>query len=255
MNNKNAIVLNNLSKTYKIFENKNYTIRGALSNILKQQNVKIIPAIKNVNLEIKIGEKVGIVGRNGSGKSTLLKIIAGIYPSDKGSYVQIHGKCVRLALGTGFNAEFSARQNIYINGSLLGMTFKQIGERFHPIIDWAELKGFEDTKLKYYSSGMQTRLAFAIAMYVDADIILIDEFFGGVGDADFQRKSDLVFDNVIMRGKTIINVSHSLEIIRDSCDRVVWMENGAFKMIGPTNEVLQKYEDSFQSDPISKSGQ
>lgn len=245
MNNNIAITLHNLSKTYKIIENKNYTIRGALSNIFKQQNVKVIPAIKNVNLEIKKGEKIGIIGRNGSGKSTLLKIIAGIYPPDKGGKIRINGKCVQLALGTGFNSEFSAKQNIYINGSLLGMTFKQIGQRFHPIIEWAELEGFDDTKLKYFSTGMKTRLAFAIAMYVDADIFLIDEFFGGVGDASFKKKSDEVFKNKIMKDKTIINVSHSASIIQESCNRVIWMEKGEMRMVGQTDEVLKAYENSF----------
>lgn len=248
MKNEFAVIIEKLSKTYRIFENRNYTLRGALSNLIKQQNVKIIPAIQNVNIEIKKGEKIGIIGRNGSGKSTLLKIIAGIYPPDPGGKVEINGKCIRLALGTGFNHEFSARQNVYINGSLLGMTFKQIGERFQPIIDWAELNGFEDTKLKYYSSGMLTRLAFAIAMYVDAEIYLIDEFFGGVGDVNFQKKSDEVFNNVVMKGRTIINVSHSLEVIRKSCDKVIWMEKGIFKMVGPTEDILEKYTESFEEN-------
>mgnify|MGYP002641402055 CR=1 FL=1 len=246
MNSNNAITIKGLSKTYKIFENRNYTLRGSISNLLKSQNIKTIPALKDINLEIKKGEKVGIIGRNGSGKSTLLKIIAGIYPPDKGAQIEIDGKCIRLALGTGFNQEFSARQNIYINGSLLGMTFKQIGERFHPIIDWSELNGFEDTKLKYYSSGMLTRLSFAIAMYVDADIYLIDEFFGGVGDANFKKKSDEVFDNVVMRGKTIINVCHSTAVIRESCDLVIWIDHGIIKMTGPTEKVLEAYSSSFE---------
>ena len=246
MNSNKAISIKGLSKTYKIFENRNYTLRSTISNFFKQQHIKLVPALKNINLEIQKGEKVGIVGRNGSGKSTLLKIIAGIYPADKGAQIEINGKCLRLALGTGFNHEFSARQNIYINGSLLGMTFKQIGERFQPIIDWSELNGFEDTKLKYYSSGMLTRLAFAIAMYVDADIFLIDEFFGGVGDASFKQKSDDVFKNKIMKDKTIINVSHSTEVIQESCDRVIWIEHGILKMTGPTEEVLKAYLESFE---------
>lgn len=127
------------------------------------------------------------------------------------------------------------------------MTFKQIGQRFHPIIEWAELQGYEDTKLKYFSTGMRTRLAFAIAMYVDADIFLIDEFFGGVGDVDFQKKSGDVFNHKFMKDKTIINVSHSLSVIRKTCHKVIWLDKGVFKMIGPTEEVLHAYENSFET--------
>ncbi|NOR86407.1 MAG: ATP-binding cassette domain-containing protein [Bacteroidales bacterium] len=246
MDNNTAISLVNLSKTFKIVENRNYTLRGAISNLFKQENIKYVPALKNLNIDIKKGEKIGVVGTNGSGKSTLLKIIGGIYPPDKGGKITIDGKCIRLALGTGFNFDFSARQNIYINGSLLGMSFKQIGERFQDIIDLAELHEFVDTKLKFYSSGMKMRLSFAIAMYVESDIFLIDEFFGGVGDENFRRKSNKIFQSSIIEGKTIINVSHSMEIIRQNSDRVIWMDKGDCKMIDKTNEVLEKYLASFE---------
>ena len=242
-----AISIVDISKTFRIVEDRNYTIRGAISNLFKQENIKHIPALKNINIDIKKGEKIGIVGRNGSGKSTLLKIIGGIYPPNKGGNITINGKCIRLALGTGFNIEFSARQNIYINGSLLGMSFKQIGERFHDIIDLAELHEFVDTKLKFYSSGMKMKLSFAIAMYVESDIFLIDEFFGGVGDENFRRKSNKIFQNSIIEGKTIINVSHSMEVIRQNSDRVIWMEKGECKMVGKTEEILKKYLASFKN--------
>jgi ABC-2 type transport system ATP-binding protein len=247
MDKDNAIVVKDLSKTFKVIENRNYTIRDAVSNVFKHRNFKTINALNDINLKIAKGEKIGVIGRNGSGKSTLLKIIAGVYPPDKGGEVVINGKCVRLALGTGFNFEFSARQNIYINGSLLGMSFKKIGEKFEQILDFSGLHGFVDTKLKYYSSGMVSRLAFAIAINTEADIFLLDEFFGGVGDEDFQRKSTEAFKKSVIEDKTLIIVSHSLDVIRKSCDRVIWLEEGGCVAIGHTEDILQSYLSHFNN--------
>ncbi len=247
MDTQNVIKITDVSKTFKVVENKNYTIRGALVNMFRRDNVKVIHGLNNINLEVAKGEQVGIIGMNGSGKSTLLKIIAGVYKPDKGGVIKIEGKCVRLALGTGFNFEFSARQNIYINGSLMGMSFRQIGERFEKILDFSELHDFVDTKLKFYSSGMVSRLAFAIAINTEADIYLLDEFFGGVGDASFQQKSAKVFNKSVIEGKTIINVSHSIDIIRQNCDRVMWLENGNCRMLGEANHVIDRYIESYDA--------
>jgi len=245
-----AISLKNISKTFKVYENRNNSIKSAFRNIFKSNEARSIHALKDINVEIKKGEHIGIIGRNGSGKSTLIKIISGVYQPDKGGQVETKGKMVKLALATGFIKEFSARQNIYINGSLLGMSFKQIGERFERIINMAGLHDFVDTKLKYYSSGMRMRLAFAIAMFVEADTFLIDEFFGGVGDENFKRKSAKIFQSAFIKGKTIVNVSHSIKIIKKNSTRVIWLDNGNIKMIGKTDEVIEKYLESFQSQPV-----
>ncbi len=236
-----AIELTNVSKTFMMKEAKNYTIFKAITNIFSIEKARKLEALKNINLVINKGEKFGIIGRNGSGKSTLLKIISGVYPSDKGSSVITNGKCTKLALGTGFNMEFSARQNIYINGSLSGLSFKKIGQHFNDILEFSELQEFADTKLKYFSSGMLSRLSFAIAIYVRADIYLIDEFFGGVGDFSFEEKSRKLFESSFIEGKTVVYVSHNLDLIKQQCDRVMYMKKGECIAIGEPENIVQLY--------------
>ena len=240
-----AIELQNVSKTFTMKEAKNYTIFRALTNIFTYQETRKLEALNNINLVITKGEKFGIIGRNGSGKSTLLKIISGVYPPNKGSKVFTNGRSTKLALGTGFNMEFSARQNIYINGSLSGLSFKKIGEHFNDILEFSELTKFADTKLKYFSSGMLSRLSFAIAIYIKADIYLIDEFFGGVGDFSFEEKSRKLFESSFIDGKTVVYVSHNLDLIKQQCNRVMYMKRGECIVIGdPETVILQYLSDS-----------
>lgn len=236
-----AIELKNVSKTFTMKEARNYTIFRALINIFTYQKARKLEAINNINITIKKGEKFGIIGRNGSGKSTLLKIISGVYPPDKGSNVFTNGRYTKLALGTGFNMEFSARQNIYINGSLSGLSFKKIGEHFNDILEFSELTSFADTKLKYFSSGMLSRLSFAIAIYIKADIYLIDEFFGGVGDFSFEEKSRTLFQSSFIDGKTVVYVSHDLSLIKQQCNRVMYLKHGKCIAIGEPEEIIQLY--------------
>ena len=236
-----AIDLQNVSKTFTMKEARNYTIFRALLNIFTYRKSRKLEALNNISLTIKKGEKFGIIGRNGSGKSTLLKIISEVYPPNKGSVVITKGKCTKLALGTGFNMEFSARQNIYINGSLSGLSFKKIGEHFNDILEFSELAEFADTKLKYFSSGMLSRLSFAIAIYVKADIYLIDEFFGGVGDFSFEEKSRKLFESSFIDGKTVVYVSHNLDLIKQQCDRVMYLKHGKCISIGEPETIIQQY--------------
>lgn len=236
-----AIKLQHVSKTFKLKEAKNYTIFRAVTNIFTRQKTRRLEAVKNINLIIEKGEKFGIIGRNGSGKSTLLKIIAGVYPADKESVVYTIGRCSKLALGTGFNIEFTARQNIYINGSLSGLSFKNIGEHFNEILEFSGLQEYVDTKLKYFSTGMKTRLAFAIAIFVKSDIYLIDEFFAGVGDFEFEKKSRKLFESSFIKEKTVIYVSHNLELIKQQCNRVMYMKNGECIAIGDPDTIIQQY--------------
>lgn len=240
-----VIKLENVSKTFYVRESNVDSIRDRIFNIFKSNNQREIKALQNVNLEIKRGEFFGIIGRNGSGKSTLLKLIMGAFPPDEGGIIETNGKIIRLALGMGFDPGLSARENIYINASILGLTFKRIGLIFDDIIGFAELEDFVDTPVKFYSSGMRSRLSFAIAVHAEADIFLMDEFFGGVGDISFKEKSEEVFRKSFIDGRTIIHVSHQLRTIENHCNRVLMMNNGIAEAIGSVQEILPLYKQQF----------
>ncbi|CAN2040507.1 ABC transporter ATP-binding protein [Candidatus Magnetomoraceae bacterium gMMP-15] len=245
-NQKFAITLENIRKTFEIKDKKISTIRDHFFNIFKQNNKRKIHALENINLQIPKGEFFGVIGRNGSGKSTLLSIMAGAYPPDRGGAISINGKYMRLTLGLGFDEELTARENIFTNASMLGISFKQIREKFDAIIDFSKLHDFVNTKVKYFSSGMKIRLKFAIALHAKADIFLMDEFFGGVGDEIFQRKSRAVFQKAFAEGRTIVHVSHDLNTIREYCNRVLLLHKGEAIAIGSADEVIKEYEKTIE---------
>lgn len=194
----------------------------------------------DVTFEVQPGEFFGIIGANGSGKSTLLKILAGIYRADAGE-VRVNGRLSPfIELGVGFSGELTARENIEINGMLLGLTRRQLAERFGAIIDFAGLGRFVDQQLKNYSSGMLTRLAFSVAIQVPFDILLVDEALA-VGDADFQQKCLDTFDDLRERGKTVVLVSHDLSLVASFCDRALWLEDGIVQTVGDPADVIQAY--------------
>lgn len=198
---------------------------------------KNFTALGNINLQIQQGEFVGIVGKNGSGKSTLLKIIAGIYKPTKGT-VEVNGRIAPfLELGIGFQPELTARENIQINGTLLGMSSQQIKNRFDAMVDFAEIREFLDLKVKNYSSGMRARLAFAIAKEADAEIYLVDEVLA-VGDAEFQKKCIQIFKDWHAQGKTIIFVSHNADLVNQLCQRVIVLEDGRVVAQGTPEVVM-----------------
>ena len=236
-----AVELRHVSKTFKIFQKSNDSIRDRVMGFFTPNQSKEIKALKNINISIQKGESIGLIGRNGSGKSTLLRIILGAIKPDEGGEVKVNGRVLKLALGIGFDANLSARHNIYVNGSIMGMTFKEIGDRFHDILSFAELEEYVDTPVKYFSSGMYNRLAFAIAMYAKSDILLIDEFFGTVGDESFKNKSQKFFRDHILKDKTVIFVSHSLELVEKFCERVVYLNNGEIQAVGSSAEIVEKY--------------
>lgn len=241
-----AIRLENVQKTFRVRQYPSKTIREKLLSAFTPNPIKVIHAIKPVSFEIKKGEFFGIVGRNGSGKTTLMNIMSQVYLPDKGGKAQINGIHMKLSLGLGFNNELTARQNVYINASLLGLTFREIGKHFDEIIDFAELEGFVDTPVKYFSRGMKTRLGFAIALHARAEIFLLDEVFGGVGDITFVRKAANAFKRSIVEGKTIVLISHSNETIRANCSRVMLMEKGETLAIGKPNDIVNAYEYLFK---------
>lgn len=240
-----VIRIESLSKTFSVKSRKVDTLRQRTANFLRgiRNSSSLVKALDDVSFEVYKGEFLGIVGHNGSGKSTLLKLILGAFPPDKGSTIEVNGKIIRLALGMGFDKELTARDNIYVNGAVLGLSFKQLGAKFIKIIDFAELHEYVDVPIKFYSNGMRNRLAFAIAMHAEADIYLMDEFFGGVGDVTYMKHSVETFHERILQGKTIVHVTHNLKTLADNADRVIWLDKGKIKMIGTAEEVLPIYRE------------
>ena len=205
-------------------------------------------AVKGISFDIYKGEIVGLIGQNGSGKSTTLRCIAGIISPDEGS-VNLFGNSISLlAIGVGFQKELTGRTNIVLSGLLMGFTEKEIMAKMDEIIEFSELGKFIDKPVRTYSSGMYSRLAFAITATLNTDILLIDEVFS-VGDARFKKKSNKKMKSLIMnKDRTVIMISHSLDTLRSLCDRVIWLNEGEIKMIGEPNEVLDKYNEYMVSE-------
>jgi ABC-2 type transport system ATP-binding protein len=196
--------------------------------------------LKDIDLDIYPGEFVGIMGRNGSGKSTLLKIMAGIYEPTSGT-VKVNGKLVPfLELGVGFNPQLSARENVYLNGIILGMRKSTLEKKYQEIVKFAELERFMEVPLKNFSSGMQVRLAFSIAIMADADVYLLDEVLA-VGDVAFQEKCFDVFRSYKKRGKTVVLVTHSAASVKEFCDRAVFLKDGIIQPTNSVDEVIKAY--------------
>lgn len=197
-------------------------------------------ALRDVSFDIQKGEVVGIVGKNGAGKSTLLKIISGILKPTGGT-VEVHGNIVpMLELGSGFDHDLTGRENIFLNGAILGYSEEFLKRKYDEIVEFSELGKFIDVPLRNYSSGMLMRLAFSVATVVNPDILIVDEILA-VGDADFQAKSKARMLELMGGGTTVLFVSHSIDQIREMCDRVIWLEHGQVKMLGETDAVCNQY--------------
>lgn len=241
-----AIKVEHLSKSFQLKKRyrQSLTLKSALINLLKGQRVvepeRRFDALKNVSLEIPQGTTVGIIGSNGSGKSTLLKLIAGLHRPNAGT-VDVHGRISALIeLGAGFHPEFTGRENVFINGIILGLTRREVYEKFDDIVRFAELEEFIDNPVKTYSSGMYMRLAFAIAVAVDPEILLIDEILA-VGDANFQRKCQNKMNAFKADGKTIVIVTHDLSALERYCDKVLWLDHGEVQAFGDVQAVMTSY--------------
>ena len=240
MENGIAITAKNISKTFHISEDSHNTVKHRLFNLFNPPKRKDIHALKITSLEIKKGECIGLIGRNGSGKTTLTKVLAGIYPTDTG-YIKIDGSTMLMNLGVGMSHELTARENIYVSGSVLGLKIKDIDALFDDIVDFAELRDFIDTKVKFFSSGMMARLAFSIAVKAGADIMFLDEIFS-VGDMKFREKAVKVFESSWIQGKTVILVSHGMEVIKTYCNRAAFMKNGQIEFFGDTDRAIELYK-------------
>ena len=239
MENNIAITVRNISKTFHISEDSHNTVKHRLFNLFNPPRAKQVKALKMMSLEIKKGECIGLIGRNGCGKSTLTKLLAGVYKPDTG-YVKINGSTMLMNLGVGMSHELTARENIYVSGSVLGLKIKEVDVIFDDIIEFAELKDFVDTKIKFFSSGMVARLSFSIAVKAGADIMFLDEVFA-VGDMKCQEKAIKVFESSWIEGKTVVLVSHSMEVIQRYCKRSGYMKNGEMVYFGDTQKAIELY--------------
>jgi ABC-2 type transport system ATP-binding protein len=249
-----AISVKNVSKNFLLPHERTTSVKSGFTGVLSRRNRKLErqQALSGIDFDVKEGEFFGIVGRNGSGKSTLLKIIAGIYQPTDGQVV-VRGKLVPfIELGVGFNPELTGRENIYLNGALLGFSKKEIDNLYDSIVAFAELERFMDQKLKNYSSGMQVRLAFSMAIRSEADVLLVDEVLA-VGDADFQRKCFSYFRTLKRDKKTVIFVSHDMSAIQQYCDRVILIDNSRLVSEGAPAIIASKYNRLFiEQEPKRK---
>ncbi|XLQ20260.1 MAG: polysaccharide ABC transporter ATP-binding protein [Candidatus Moraniibacteriota bacterium] len=235
-----AVKVKNVSKIFKIPHKKIDSMKSAFVNSLKKNTYEEFYALKDISVEVKKGEFLGIIGHNGAGKSTLLKILAGVYQPTSGS-IEVNGMISPfLELGIGFNPELSGRDNIYLNATVLGLTKKQIDEKFDEIVAFAELEKFIDEQLKNYSSGMKARLAFSVSIHADREILIMDEVLA-VGDSRFQEKCLDIFRGYKERGKTVILVTHSMATVREYCDRALLLHKGELLGSGDVNDVCDEY--------------
>lgn len=236
------IQVNNVSMRFNLGIEKNFSLKQFFIDFLsgKKKEKSQFWALSDVTFDVKKGEVIGFVGTNGAGKSTLLKVIAGVMKPTKG-IVEVGGNiCPMIELGAGFDMDLTARENIFLNGAVLGYTKEFIEQKFDEIVDFSELKDFLDVPVRNFSSGMIARLAFSIATVVEPEILIVDEILS-VGDIAFQKKSEDKMRSMIGGGTTVLFVSHSIEQIKKLCDRAVWLDHGKVKQIGPAEEICEKY--------------
>jgi ABC-2 type transport system ATP-binding protein len=244
-----VISVKNITKTFRISRHKIDSMRSAFINAFRQKQYEEFKALDNVSLEVKKGEFLGIIGRNGSGKSTLLKILAGVYTADSGEVI-INGRISPfLELGIGFNLDLSGRDNIYLNGTVLGLSNRELRECFDSIVDFSEISRFIDQQVKNYSSGMKQRLAFSVAIHANREILLMDEVLA-VGDIPFQEKCFDVFRTLKKNGKTIILVTHSMKMVTEFCDRALILDRYKIVNEGDPDKIVSEYEQLFGSKSV-----
>ncbi len=238
------IKVDNVSMRFNLGIEKNFSLKLFFINLFKPRKKKSKKpdfwALKDVSFKVKRGEVVGFIGSNGAGKSTMLKVIAGVMKPTKGK-VEVHGNiCPMIELGAGFDMDLTARENIFLNGAVLGYSKKFIEEKFDEIVEFSELKDFLDVPVRNFSSGMTARLAFSIATVVDPEILIVDEILS-VGDMAFQAKSEAKMRSMIGGGTTVLYVSHSIDSIKSICDKAVWLDHGKVVKMGPAAEICDEY--------------
>lgn len=235
-----VITVENVQKTFNVYLDKANTIKEKILFLLSRNRKEKREVLRDINIKINRGEVVALIGTNGSGKSTLLKLMTKIIYPNKGK-IETYGKLTSLLeLGAGFHPDFSGRENIYFNASIFGLTKKEIDERLDKIIEFSELEDFIDNPVRTYSSGMYMRLAFSVAINVNAEILLIDEILS-VGDEHFQKKCQDKMLELKEEGKTMVFVTHSMETVKKLCTRAIWLYDGRVKMDGNTEDVVDEY--------------
>lgn len=234
-----AVRVENVSKSFRMYHERNQTIKAAIMRGRTSVHEDFW-ALKDVTFDVPAGSTFGLIGSNGSGKSTLLKCLANIYYPNKGSITHFGKLAAMLEVGSGFHTELSGRENIYLNGSILGMKNKEIAAKFDEIVAFSGVEQFIDQPVKNYSSGMYVRLGFAIAINIDPDILVVDEVLA-VGDAEFQEKCFQKFRDFKKVGKTVILVSHSMGTVREMCDQAAWLSHGELKTVGEAGATIDAY--------------
>ena len=238
-----AVRVNDVSKKFRLYHERNQTLKSAILRGRTSRHEEFW-ALKDISFDVNEGHTHGLIGSNGSGKSTLLKCLAKIYWPTSGT-IEYRGRMASLLeVGSGFHLELSGRENIYLNGSILGMSKKEIDSKFDEIVDFSGVERFLDQPVKNYSSGMYVRLGFSIAINVDPDILVVDEVLS-VGDEEFQRKSFQKFLEFKKKGKTIILVTHTMPVVEEICDSATWINQGSMMETGPAKAVVQKYQSSI----------
>lgn len=235
------IKVENVSMHFRMDKNKTTSLKEwVVTHLLGKQQYEEFHALNNVSFEVKRGEIVGIIGRNGAGKSTLLKVISGIYKPTSGTVVTAGRVAPMLELGSGFDPELSGRDNIFLNGAILGFSEEFLKSKYDEIVAFSELGEFIDMPIKTYSSGMMMRLAFSVATIIEPEILIVDEILS-VGDAHFQEKSHARMMELMQGGTTVLFVSHDITQIRSLCNRVVWLHHGEVHMVGNSQNVCDLY--------------
>lgn len=241
----NAVEVRNLSKNFRLYHERNQSLKSALmrGRISKYEDFS---ALNDITLDIPQGSTFALIGSNGSGKSTLLKCLAKIYWPTTGTISYNGRMAALLEVGSGFHHELSGRDNIYLNGSILGMSKKEIDAKYDEIVEFSGVERFIDQPVKNYSSGMYVRLGFSVAINVNPEILIVDEVLA-VGDAEFQAKCLNKFRDFRKEGRTVIMVTHSMEAVRDMCDHAAWIEKGNLRVVGAAKETVAAYEESLPS--------
>lgn len=244
-----AVRVDRVSKSFRLYHERNQTLKSAIMRGRTSVHEDFW-ALRDVSFEVPKGSTFGLIGSNGSGKSTLLKCLANIYFPNSGTITHFGRIAAMLEVGSGFHTELSGRENIFLNGSILGMSRKEIVRKYDEIVDFSGVETFIDQPVKNYSSGMYVRLGFAIAINVDPDILIVDEVLS-VGDAEFQQKCFQKFESFRSAGKTVILVSHSMETVKTMCDQAAWINQGELRAVGRAETTIAAYEDSLGQTPAS----
>ena len=250
MENSKVIEVSDVSMCFRLMENRTTSLKEYAMRLVKGAvRWREFYALSHVSFDVSKGEVIGIIGKNGSGKSTLLKIISGIMKPTRGT-VKTEGTIVpMLELGSGFDLDMSGRENIFLNGAILGYTEEYLNEKYDEIVAFSELESFINVPIRNYSSGMMARLAFSVAAVVDPDILIVDEILS-VGDEQFQEKSRKRMMELMGGGTTVLFVSHNLDQIREICSRTIWLDSGSIKDMGDTDKVCEEYRLSREQDNI-----